>query len=208
MSKENEIKTNDEVVTSGNECDASMKKLSVLDLIEVSTTDHEERKTLMSYGDITIIINPISPSEAKFDIQDDSSVKNVSPGTVFISSKKDQNDETRTIYFINPVALKRNKEISLNNLEVALINAFHEIIDDKQQQNYLVYLSAAKPKENEEDSYELAGVINKVFVQFTSNTGWLVIDYPQIRDDMTNLSKSNKNKDKKKNKKKDKKKKK
>lgn len=208
MSKEKEIKTNDDVVTSGNECDASMKKLSVLDLIEVSTTDHEERETLMSYGDITIIINPISPSEAKFDIQDDSSVKNVSPGTVFISSKKDQNDETRTIYYISPVALKRNKEISLNNLEVALINAFHEIIDDKQQQNYLVYLSAAKPKEDEEDSYELAGVINKVFTQFTSNTGWLVIDYPQetkyYRDDISNLGK----KDKKKNKKKDKKKKK
>ena len=137
MSKENEIKTNDNV-TSGDVCDTSMKKLSVLDLIEVSTTDHEERETLMSYGDITIIITPISPSEAKFDIQDDSSVKNVSPGTVYISSKKDQNDETRTIYFINPVVLKRNKEISLNNLEVALINAFHEIIDDKQQQNYLV----------------------------------------------------------------------
>ena len=208
MSKENEIKTNEDVVTNGDVCDTSMKKLLVLDLIEVSTTDHEERETLMSYGDITIIITPISPSEAKFDIQDDSSVKNVSPGTVYISSKKDQNDETRTIYFINPVVLKRNKEISLNNLEVALINALHEIIDDKQQQNYLVYLCAAKPKEDEEDSYELAGVINKVFVQFTSNTGWLVIDYPQIRDDMTNLSKSNKNKDKKKNKKKDKKKKK
>lgn len=207
MSKENEIKTN-ENVTSGDVLDDSIKKLSVLDLIEVSTTDHEERETLMSYGDITIIINPISPSEAKFDIQDDSSVKNVSPGTVYISAKKDPNDETRTIYFINPVVLKRNKEISLNNLEVALINAFHEIIDDKQQQNYLVYLCTAKPKEDEEDSYELAGVINKVFVQFTSNTGWLVIDYPQIRDDMTNLSKSNKNKDKKKNKKKDKKKKK
>ena len=207
MIKENEIKTN-ENVTSGDVLDDSIKKLSVLDLIEVSTTDHEERETLMSYGDITIIINPISPSEAKFDIQDDSSVKNVSPGTVYISAKKDPNDETRTIYFINPVVLKRNKEISLNNLEVALINAFHEIIDDKQQQNYLVYLCTAKPKEDEEDSYELAGVINKVFVQFTSNTGWLIIDYPQIRDDMTNLSKSNKNKDKKKNKKKDKKKKK
>ena len=207
MSKEKEIKTN-ENVTSGDVLDDSIKKLSVLDLIEVSTSDHEERETLMSYGDITIIINPISPSEAKFDIQDDSSVKNVSPGTVYISAKKDPNDETRTIYFINPVVLKRNKEISLNNLEVALINAFHEIIDDKQQQNYLVYLCTAKPKEDEEDSYELAGVINKVFVQFTSNTGWLVIDYPQIRDDMTNLSKSNKNKDKKKNKKKDKKKKK
>ncbi len=207
MSKENEIKTNDGV-NSGDVCDASMKKLSVLDLIEVSTTDHEERETIMSYGDITIIITPISPSEAKFDIQDDSSVKNVSPGTVYISAKKDPNDETRTIYFINPVALKKNKDISLNNLEVALINAFHEIIDDKQRQNYLVYLCATKPKEDEEDSYELAGVINKVFVQFTSNSGWLVVDYPQIRDDMTNLSKSNKNKDKKKNKKKDKKKKK
>ena len=207
MSKENEIKTN-ENVTSGDVLDDSIKKLSVLDLIEVSTSDHEERETLMSYGDITIIITPISPSEAKFDIQDDSSVKNVSPGTVYISAKKDPNDETRTIYFINPVALKKNKDISLNNLEVALINAFHEIIDDKQRQNYLVYLCATKPKEDEEDSYELAGVINKVFVQFTSNSGWLVVDYPQIRDDMTNLSKSNKNKDKKKNKKKDKKKKK
>lgn len=206
MSKENEIKTN-ENVTSGDVLDDSIKKLSVLDLIEVSTSDHEERETLMSYGDITIIITPISPSEAKFDIQDDSSVKNVSPGTVYISAKKDPNDETRTIYYINPVALKKNKEISLNNLEVALINAFHEIIDDKQRQNYLVYLCATKPKEDEEDSYELAGVINKVFVQFTSNSGWLVVDYPQIRDDMTNLSNFGK-KDKKKNKKKDKKKKK
>ena len=208
MSKENEIKTNEVgtgVDNNTNEFDTFPKEIPVLELIETSTSDYEEKEMLTSWGDITIIITPITAFETHTD---DEREKYTSPGTSFIASKKDPHDESRTIYYVNIVSLLKNQEISLNSLEAGLINTFHEIIDDKQQLKYVVYLNAPKPKEDDYDTFEISGVINKVFTQFTSNTGWLVIDYPQetknYRDDISNLGK----KDKKKNKKKDKKKKK
>ena len=111
MSKEKEIKTNEVgtgVDNNTNEFDTFPKEIPVLELIETSTSDYEEREMLTSWGDITIIITPITAFDTHTD---DEREKYTSPGTSFIASKKDPHDESRTIYYVNIVSLLKNQEI-------------------------------------------------------------------------------------------------
>ena len=64
--KEKEIKTNEVgtgVDNNTNEFDTFPKEIPVLALIETSTSDYEEKEMLTSWGDITIIITPITAFE-------------------------------------------------------------------------------------------------------------------------------------------------